>query len=282
LRSACDSGVEVTLGVRATGLASDSMSFTAIETDKGDAPGRAFVVADGLRSRLRLLAGLDRTVSQRRYRYGVSAHYDLAEEAPPRVEVYARPGYQVYVTPVGERRLNVALLLDRQEAQSLSGGLEERYQALVAASGALSEAASLVDEPIVAGPFPARAQRLWRSNLTLAGDAGGFYDPINGEGMSHALISARLCAEAIHAYLSDGARSHLAAYERRVRDLVGDANRIARLMLTLSSHPALGAWALRNLDRRPETLARLIAVNQGERSMTSLSARDALALVAGI
>jgi len=100
--------------------------------------------------------------------------------------------------------------------------------------------------------------------------------------MSHALISARLCAEAIHAYLNDGARSHLAAYERRVRDLVGDANRIARLMLTLSSHPALGAWALRNLDRRPETLARLIAVNQGERSMTSLSARDALALVAGI
>jgi flavin-dependent dehydrogenase len=282
LRLACALGVEVTPGLRATGLIVQGPLYTAIQTDGGSVPARAFVAADGLRSRLRHFSGLDLPVPPRRYRYGVSGHYHLAEAPPPRIEVYALPGYEVYLTPVGAHRLNVALLLGRKEARSLSGRLVERYEALVAASDALPEGASLVDEPIAAGPFPAGAERLWRANLVLAGDAAGFLDPINGEGMSHALISARLCAEAVHAYLADEAESHFAAYERRQRALARDANLVARLMLISSTHPALGAWALRNLNRHPETLARLVAVNQGERRISSLSARDVLAIVAGI
>jgi geranylgeranyl reductase family protein len=48
---------------------------------------------------------------------------------------------------------------------------------------------------IPAGGFPKR--EVGRGNVLLAGDAGGFVDPLSGEGLRYAFLSARLAARAI-------------------------------------------------------------------------------------
>ena len=52
--------------------------------------------------------------------------------------------------------------------------------------------------------------RLARDNALLVGDAAGLVDPVSGDGMYEAFVSARLAAEAILA-------GDVAAYERAVR-----------------------------------------------------------------
>ena len=280
LRLATDSGVDVRLGVRATGLIAKGEKFSGIETDHGKLTARVIVAADGMRSRLRRAAGAE--VTTRRHRYGVSAHFVMAAPPSPRVEVHFRPGHEVYFTPVGGRLVNVAVLLRREQAARLAGQLRERYCHLVAESGALLSGAQLVDEPLAAGPFPAEAHRAWRGNLVLAGDAAGFYDGVTGEGMSLALVTARLCANAVEQFLMGGGHRPFAAYDRERRDLARHSQLLGMLTLTLAAHPHLGAWVVANLAKRPATFATLLAINQGERGFASLRPRDCLAVLLGV
>lgn len=46
-------------------------------------------------------------------------------------------------------------------------------------------------------PFTGPLRRAWRENLLLVGDAAGLVEPFSGEGIYHALKSARLAAEAV-------------------------------------------------------------------------------------
>jgi flavin-dependent dehydrogenase len=278
LHAAAERGVDVCLGIQARGVAETAGRF-ALLTEQRSVPARVIVAADGIHSRLRQAAGL---VTRPGRRFGVSAHFLLPEQPEGRVAVHFRRGYQVYLTPVGGRLVNVALLLDRAQARMLAGGFLAGFRSLVAASGALPEGAELVDEPLTGGPFPIKPGRIWRSNLVLVGDAAGFYDGVAGDGMSIGLVSARRGAAAIHRFLSDGSERHLRSYERDRRTLARNSTLLARLTLTLASQPKLGAMAVRNLARRPETFARLAAIGQGERGLDTLRPRDLLALAFGI
>src|SRR4051812_29341578 len=108
LKLAVAEGIQVSEGVRVMGLVRARDGFEAVETDRGRVAARLFVAADGAGSRLRHAAGLD--VPARRKRYGVSAHYRLPTPAGQRIEVHFRRGHEVYVTPVGESLVNVAVL----------------------------------------------------------------------------------------------------------------------------------------------------------------------------
>jgi len=280
LTAASVAGVDVCLGVRATGLVRDGRSFGAVLTADGDRQARVIVAADGLHSRLRTDAGIG--INARPRRFGVSAHFRVHDHSRTPVEVHFRPGYEVYLTPVGGGLVNIALLLDRKTARMLGGRLHQGFQALVMESRALPSGSELIDAPLIAGPFPIQAERLWRDNLVLAGDAAGFYDGVSGDGMSIALVSARLLAAAIGGFLTDGSQHHFATYARARDKLAGNSTLLAKLTLALAAHPSIGARAVRNLARRPETFARLVAINQGESDMRSLRPRDLLALLLGV
>ena len=93
-------------------------------------------------------------------------------------------------------------------------------------------------------PIPVRPRRAARGRVLLAGDAAGLADPLTGEGISLAIRSGRLAAEALLAARLDpgaAARGYLTALRR---DILGEL-RIARGL----------AWVL---YRRPALVRRLV------------------------
>ncbi|MGH2610078.1 MAG: NAD(P)/FAD-dependent oxidoreductase, partial [Tepidiformaceae bacterium] len=133
-----------------------------------------------------------------------------------------------------------------------------------------------------AGPFDRRARRAFRGNVVLVGDAAGFFDGITGEGMSLALVSARLAAVAIREHLPSGSLAPFRRYHDQRRALARNSELLGRLTLFLGPRPGVARWSTRNLGRQPATFERLTAINSGERPFTSLRPRDLLALTLGL
>src|SRR5439155_1567009 len=108
--AAVSAGVEVRRGsvvsARARGDVID------VETDAGRIEARLVIAADGLHSPLRRAAGLEGAGGSGSMRFGVRRHFALAPWTDL-VEVHWAPGIEAYVTPVGPRTVNVALLRDR-------------------------------------------------------------------------------------------------------------------------------------------------------------------------
>ena len=263
---------------RSEGILNVDGRFT-IDVD-GAEGARMIVAADGLRSGLRRQAGLD--VPSRGRRYGVSAHWQMAEPVAPRVDVFYAHGYEVYTTPVGERLLNVAVMMRRDRVRELGGRLVDGYKMLVRQAIEPSTALELVDEPLTVGPFPASAKAAWRDNLVLVGDAAGFFDGITGDGMSLALLSARRCAAAIDEVLTTGSSEPLRVYDRYRRRLARNSTLLGHLNLFLAAWPPLGRSSIRNLARHPGTFSKLLAINNGDLELAGLTPRDVLALAVGL
>jgi flavin-dependent dehydrogenase len=280
LEAASAAGAEVATGCRVTGLLDGEFGFGGVAAGSLSFEARAVVAADGLGSGLRVRAGLNAPPGRRR-RYGVSAHMALDVPTGDTISVHFRPTHEVYITPVGEREVNVAVLLGADEAARLGGRLEPAFRDYISTLPSLATAA-LLSSPRVAGPFPTRAAALTRANLLLAGDAAGFHDAISGVGMSLALRAARPAADAVLAYLESGSRDGFVAYERLARSMRRPSTLFADLMLALRDRPPLARRAMRNLARRPGTFARLVALNGSELGFRDLRPRDLAALVLGL
>ncbi len=279
LAAAKREGVEVQTGVAVKRFELRERRIRALVTSGGEVEARAFVAADGLHSRLRRLARLD--VPRPGNRYGVSAHVRFPGPLPPAVDVTFGERCELYITPVDRELANVALLVYRDEMPRFAGRLAEAYAETIAAHPALTGAA-IVDTPRVAGPFPRACRRTWRGNLVLAGDAAGFVDGISGEGMSAALQGAPPCAAAVDRYLATGSYDPFRQYDRERRALVRNSNALARLSVLMAGREWTARLAVRNLARRPETFARLVAMNTGDASLSSLRPRDISALLLGV
>jgi flavin-dependent dehydrogenase len=128
-----------------------------------------------------------------------------------------------------------------------------------------------------AGPFWVRPKRVAGRRVFLLGDAGGFLDPLTGDGMSEALVAARMLA----GILGSGHRDPEQAYRAWERGQWGRRVFVNRLALTLTGSTTLARRALSRLQRRPATLNRLLDINDGTQSLWSLTPRDWAAL-AGI
>jgi flavin-dependent dehydrogenase len=276
LRAAAEAGARVALGGGPSQLqVEEDGRFSLRSEQKVSACPAMIVAADGLGSGLRRAAGLDPKLRGRRY--GVTAHVELRKPPEPAVEVHFRPGFEVYVTPVGGRCVNVAVLMSKPMTKLLAGAADGAMEELLHRESCLPAGWRLLDAPLVAGPFPVLPRSLWARNLVLAGDAAGFFDGITGEGMSLALVSARDCAEAVDTYLRDGETSAFREYERRRRALARNSERLGRLTLMLSGRPWTARRAIRGLGRRADAFTRMVAVSSGEQGLRGLRPLDLLA-----
>jgi geranylgeranyl reductase family protein len=86
------------------------------------------------------------------------------------------------------------------------------------------EGASLHTHPL---PIYVHSEQLNTSNSVLVGDAGGLMDPYLGEGIRHAVTSARLAAEAIQ-------NDDLASYTKQVERRIGADLRVAFWMARIA------------------------------------------------
>ncbi len=258
-------GVELAWGQAVTAL-----SVRGVVTARGEVAARWVVGADGLRSRVRRWAGLERP-SRAPCRFGVVRHFRLAPWSD-RVEVHFGNGAEAYVTPLAADEIGVALLWDGG-----GGGFDalvgERLPPELATRLA---AAERLGRDRGAGPFRQRVRAVVAGGrVALVGDAAGYVDALTGEGLAVAFASALALADAL-------AAGDLAAYARAHRRIVRLPAAMTRLALAAARRPALARRGVAALARDPELFSRLIGALGADRPLATVGLGRALRFVGAL
>ncbi len=231
----------------------------AVRTAGASYRGRFLVGADGLSSRVRREAGLERAARGPR-RFGVRRHFAI-EPWTDLVEVHFAETAEAYVTPVGGGLVGVAILFTER---GVFDALMREFPALVERLAGAPPASA--DRG--AGPFRRAVRRRGAGRVALVGDASGYVDAITGEGLSLAFSAADALADVV----ASGAP--LAEYDRRCRALQRNPTLVTELVLRLTRHPDGRRRLVESLAANPAAFDRAVAVLAGGASLASLS-RDA-------
>ncbi len=103
-----------------------------------------------------------------------------------------------------------------------------------------------------------------QGRILLVGDAAGFADPLHGEGISHAILSGKLAAQAITDVIRGGKSpsSAVSRYRRDTDRLISKQLRVAlRMANQLEKHPDI---FLRIFVDHPEVLLRYLDIPAGK------------------
>ena len=251
-------GVEMRWGARVGEVAGDHVTI-----DGEPIQCRWVVGADGHASMVRNRIGIGRVRTELR-RFGFRQHYAIAPWTD-RVEVYWSNCGQVYVTPVAENEVCVALITSDPHirigeipsafpelARRLAGARESSR-----AQGAITTTRQL--DSVFAG------------NIALVGEASGSVDAITGEGMSLGFQQARAVVNAMRS-------GSLQPYQDAHREIGKNPRRMALLMMMLGNRPWLRHRTLRALASRPEVFAQMLSVHVGESRVRDFGLERALSL----
>ena len=211
----------------AAGIAVEQRAVETVE-DRGDhlvvdgEPVRHLIAADGLHSPLRRLLGLEGKPAPER-RYGLRSHVAIAPWSGC-VEVHWSPDAEVYVTPVADDLVGVAVLSSRREP----------FEQLLTRFPALLERLSDAERTRVrgAGPLRQRSRRRTAGRALLVGDASGYVDALTGEGIALGLAQARAAVDAVR-------RDDPASYEWAWRRLGWRHDLLTRGLLAASGRPGV-------------------------------------------
>ena len=166
---------------------------------------RYLVGADGLHSTVRRLTGLA-APHDGPQRFGVRQHFDRAPWSDL-VEVYWLRDCEVYVTPVADRVVGVAVL----------GGapisLEAAVRRLPVLADRLGDAVA-VSRQRGAGPLRQVTARRTAGRALLVGDAAGYVDALTGEGLRVGFSEAEAVVRAV---LADDPRAYEGEWTRITR-----------------------------------------------------------------
>ena len=228
-----------------------------LETEAGAIEARLVIAADGLNSTLRRAAGLEMESNGHR-RFGIRRHYAL-EPWADLVEVHWSAGAEAYVTPVGARSVNLALLWEADAFEEKAS-----FESLLAHFPALRErlgGAPVESEARGAGPLSRRVKARTAPRLALVGDAAGYVDAITGQGLSLAFTSAERLVRALPRDLREpGLTRALRSYDAALRSEWLRYALPARALLGLARRPGLRRRALQVLQRHPAWFGALLRV----------------------
>lgn len=187
--------------------------------------------ADGLHSRVRAAAGLDRSVARSARskpdgrRFGLRRHYAVAPWSDL-VEVTYLDDVELYVTPVDEHTVGVAVLgrrhLDLEASIARVPQLADRLAGAAPASALRG-----------AGALAQRARSRTSGRVALVGDASGYVDALTGEGLRVGLAQARVLVAQL-------AAGDLPGYERAWRRSTRDFRLLTAGLLAAATSPARG------------------------------------------
>jgi menaquinone-9 beta-reductase len=248
---------------------------------------RLVVGADGIRSVIRRRLGLEMPHG-RRHRYGIRAHFTFPQgwPLPDYVTVYRDQAAECYVTPVSATELELALLVERGRMKVFAGQLAAAFEAHLNSLPHLREVVRggrRTSDVLACGPFDTWTRSRVADRAILVGDAGGYLDPITGEGTSLALQGAHWAAEVLDDALrrDDLSAGRLRAYHERVERAIRHARTLTRAVLGLVRHKWLAGLLVRRLACCPELYSSLLAINCGARTFWDLRLTDLLGFVVG-
>ncbi len=253
---AIECGVAMNWGRRITGLSPKGLLV------EGEVVScRWLIGADGQNSQLRKLAGLE-PQSARRYRYGFRRHYRVAPWSDF-VEVYWADCGQMYVTPVADDQVCVALIT-RHNGLRFDSALPEFQRLYARVAGA-----AIVGSTIGAITASQRLRQVQSGSMALIGEAAGSVDAITGEGLSIAFHQAIALARAMRA-------GHLSAYDRAHSRISRMPRRMAAMMMLMDTQHGLRERAFRAFAAEPDTFARMLAMHTGTLSPSEFGLRPGL------
>ena len=220
---------------------------------------RLVVGADGPSSLVARSAGVALR-SNRFRRAAVTGHRRELPAQPADTPATARmvigAGWYLGIAPVPGGRVNLGLVIGEDELRrqlARGGGLDGVVEQALRRSPPADRGWALApasDRLTAQLPLVHRVSRASGDGFLLVGDAAGFIDPLSGEGLHRALLSAAMAGRAIAGHLR-GDRSALADYDRRLRARFRSKDVVSWVLQLFLFRPSLAGYALRRLDRRP-------------------------------
>jgi geranylgeranyl reductase family protein len=186
--------------------------------------GQLVIGADGVHSIVARTIGMQYQNSKNII-LALRAYYEGIEGDPSRAELFFDksyfPGYG-WLFPLGQGRANVGLGMVMDVQRRCQINLRHRFMDWVETDPAARARLGNARLGRIVG-WPLNTYRPAGGNyaerVLLVGDAAGFVDPINGEGIHTALESARIAASVAHEALQFGdfSQAFLSSYEQRWR-----------------------------------------------------------------
>jgi flavin-dependent dehydrogenase len=219
---------------------------------------RVVIGADGVRSTVARAAGMVRPA---RLGARVGLTYHVTDPRSDRSTADARmvilPDAYCGLAPVPGGRVNVGIVLagEAWRRRLATEGAAAVVQAVLSAVPAAADDpvawadAERLDPIEGAAPLGHRVARRAGRGWLLVGDAAGFLDPLTGEGMHRALVSAALAARAVDRHLA-GAAGALDGYERAMAARFRAKDVVTLLIQSFLSRPALFGHVARRLASR--------------------------------
>lgn len=279
LAAAAGRGARVLQGCRVEGIVRDGERVVGVMTRgaSGSETLRAPLVvgADGRNSVVARRLGLfawDPTLR----RVSILQDYTGKNPIGPLVEAHLGVGRYVILNPQPGGLLHLGLvepmdtlLRTRSPRDLLAEGLRATPQAAARLTGM-----EPVGPPRTIAPLAFRVRAAAGPGFLLVGDAAGYRDPLTGDGVYRALLSARLVAETIleGRESSDPARAIPRLYATRFRETFQNRDRLAALLQRLSDR----SWPIEQLTSRlasrPEAARRFLEAVGGLSPARSLLA----------
>lgn len=200
LRAAESAGAEVLRGVEVKSIERQS-EYWCVTTTQNVFLTRVLIGADGRKSFVSKTFQNDVELDGRRV--AIHAFVQRAEMNQRYGEMHLfKNGAYIGLNPTGDNEMNFSLVTDAEDLKKL-GGPMQALNFYMAESAILSrQYKPFSDEKQVTATFPIQHRTysiLPALNVALVGDAAGFVDPLTGEGMYNALLSAQLLSEQLRA-----------------------------------------------------------------------------------
>src|ERR1700733_8863817 len=259
-------GVSAYTGAQVDAPIVENGRVTGIIVDGEQRRGDLVIAADGLNSPIRKALGLDMPLSRKRF--GLRVHFRVKPgcEQPPWVDVFPRRGYELYVTPLPDREVLVAALV---ESDGLDGAASSEFTRWVNSEPMLAErlhGAEQISPLAGCSPLGARAKTGAVPGAVLLGDAAGFVDPITGSGMAQALATAELLTS-YAAQKQIPQDVWMPKFEHERRAMMRDTKVVTNAALWLASHPILAAGAFQAMRATPALFSHFVSVCGGARRL---------------
>ncbi|MES2768821.1 MAG: NAD(P)/FAD-dependent oxidoreductase [Bdellovibrionota bacterium] len=192
------SGAEFKTGVEVRKITQQSDRWI-VETNQGSFITNVVVGADGRGSVVSKAFQNDIPNTGKRVALHVLVHNKDKNLRRGEMHIFDNGAY-IGVNPTGEKEVNFSLVLDAEDLRKLGSPFEALNYYLEKSPNLKSRFPRFLEEDKISTAFPIQHQT--RSiipcrNVVLIGDAAGFVDPLTGEGMYNAMLSASLLAKEI-------------------------------------------------------------------------------------
>lgn len=190
---------------------------------------------DGIRSKVRKLCDLDSNKYIENQRIGARMHFEI-EPWSDLVDVYWKDYIEAYVTPVGNKLVQLAFLWDNKFVRPQAGArMDEGLKELFPELFQRVEGCNQVSKLKTVGPISAASKSVYKNRVLLLGDAYVYLDGITGEGISIAFKEA----ECLAASLDSFSEAFFESYEKEVKRITSKYLSMTKLALLLSYYPIL-------------------------------------------